>query len=149
MRIAASVLIISPLLVSQAGSVVTSDSVQIPGSTARVSGMASGQIKGVVFDDVDHDGLRDGGEPGIYNWRVVLSGTLSEEIRTDDEGRYLFAGLDSGNYVVTVFAPGSWTVTYPAANFHVLSLARGAARDGMDFGWGFPWNSITGMVLKT
>ncbi len=148
MRIGASVLIISPLLVLQAGSVGTSGPDQTPGSAARLSGMASGQIKGVVFDDVDHDGLRDEGEPGIYNWRIVLSGTLSGEIRTDADGRYLFAGLDSGDYVVTVFAPGSWTVTYPAANFRVLSLARGAARDGMDFGWGFPWNSITGMVFE-
>lgn len=120
---------------------------QTPGSIATL-GRASGVISGTVFDDVDHDGRRDEGEPGIDDWRIVLSGTVSQEIRTDVDGRYVFAGLDSGNYVVTVFAPASWTVTYPVANFYVLSLAGGAAMNGMDFGWGFPWNSIAGIVFE-
>jgi len=86
-------------------------------------------LEGVKFRDLDGDGIRDAGEPGIAGATVYLdlnrngrldqgeptTQTWADDPRTpsDDCGRYVFTGLAPGSYVVAeVFSEG-WEQTAP------------------------------------
>lgn len=66
---------------------------------------------------------------------------------SDEEGRYLFEGLDAGIYCVSVDAlspenvdlliPGNWTFPAPGTGRSGLRLALGEQRLTVDFGWDF------------
>jgi len=57
-------------------------------------------ISGVVFYDVNENGVQDAGEPGIEGVDVTLNdGTV---VYTDIDGYYLFTDLFAGDYVVIV-----------------------------------------------
>jgi hypothetical protein len=112
---------------------------------------AGGVITGIVFDDIDRDGLRDDGEPGVPNWKLLVSGKCIGDIRTDTDGRFTFAGLDSGSYAVTSFVPDEysmWTLTYPQTNLYSFTLHFDSVQQEIDFGWYYPWNSISGRVFE-
>jgi photosystem II stability/assembly factor-like uncharacterized protein len=112
------------------------------------------EINGVVFEDLDLDGIRNEEDPGIIRWKMLLSGKGTGDVRTDSAGRYTFAGLDSGSYTVTVSSEGIWPIlskwklTYPDTNLYSLSVGFDSARQGVNFGWNFPWNSIGGKVFE-
>ncbi len=58
----------------------------------------------LVWDDVNNDGVRDVGEPGVQGVVVDLSldGTVIATTTTDADGLYLFSELDPGDYVVII-----------------------------------------------
>ena len=75
-------------------------------------------LYGTVWEDIDGDGIRDEGEPGIAGVTVNLSGTSTATVATDAEGNYNFGNLSSsGSYTLTVSTGslpsvgGSWTET--------------------------------------
>ncbi|MCR8842103.1 GEVED domain-containing protein [Paenibacillus sp. SC116] len=76
-------------------------------------------ITGIVFNDLNHNGLFDAGEPGIPNVFVVLfsstGGTCASTI-TDANGNYSFTITTAGTYTVyeTVADPG---LTCPPTTF--------------------------------
>ena len=71
------------------------------------------RIGDFVWDDLDADGIQDGGEPGISNVVVVLSdtnGPVATQL-TDSAGLYLFTNLPPGTYSVTFTAPAGYVVS--------------------------------------
>lgn len=63
-----------------------------------------GTITGVVFHDLDHDGVREEGEPGMVDRLVSISGPggfFSDQPSAPD-GRYRFSDIAPGGYTVTV-----------------------------------------------
>lgn len=64
-------------------------------------------IAGRVWRDDNNDGVVDPSEPGIGNVTVRLTGTdlagntVTRELTTDPDGRYVFAELPPGTYTVT------------------------------------------------
>lgn len=62
-----------------------------------ISGAAA--VSGHVWRDLDHDRVRDGGEPGISGWTVQLlyNGTQVASTSTDGAGAYAFTGLAPGS----------------------------------------------------
>lgn len=77
---------------------------------------ASGSIAGVVFHDLDGDGGRDAGEPGLADQRVRLRfGTASRTARTNAFGRYEFTVDAPGLYAIHAEPGSDWhpTVTAP------------------------------------
>ena len=70
-----------------------------------------------VWYDTDKDGIQDSGESGVRGVRVILKDTGGAEIArttTDANGKYLFTGLDPGDYVVvfdTTTLPAGYSVT--------------------------------------
>ena len=69
------------------------------------------EICGVVWHDRNNDGIRDRGEEGIANVRIVLmdaDGNIISETTTDAQGRYCFVDLVPGEYSVKQFQPEGW-----------------------------------------
>lgn len=60
------------------------------------------EISGVVYDDLNRDGARDGGEPGMSGILLVLEQEGEEigALRTDPRGRFSFPELTAGDYEV-------------------------------------------------
>ncbi|MFK7923858.1 MAG: SdrD B-like domain-containing protein [Bacteroidia bacterium] len=78
----------------------------------------AGSIFGVVWDDVDGDGLRASNEPFISGVTVNLTGGATAI--TDDNGIYTFSDVTPGTYTVSVdlasLAGGPWTATGESDN---------------------------------
>jgi probable HAF family extracellular repeat protein len=108
-----------------------------------VSPEALATISGVKWEDGDGDGVQDAGEALLPNVTIYLdlndNGVLDlgePTTTTDTSGRYEFAGLVSGEWVVREIVPGGYRQTFPASNdgAHRVSLASGANFTEADFG---------------
>lgn len=94
-----------------------------------------GSISGYKWNDLDGDGVRDPGEPGLEGWTIILSGAESRTTVTDSEGYYEFANLAAGDYVVSEVLKDGWTQTYPPSpGTYSISLSPGESSTGNNFG---------------
>jgi hypothetical protein len=70
-----------------------------------------------VWNDTDHDGIQDSGEPGKAGVAVQLysnsacSGAPAASDTTDISGIYGFANLSSGTYCLQFTRPSGWTIS--------------------------------------
>lgn len=66
-----------------------------------------GVIGGVVFHDLNENGIRERSEPGVPDVMVTLSGTPERliTVRTDGDGGYRVAGLPADVYRVAMIPP--------------------------------------------
>jgi hypothetical protein len=87
-----------------------------------------GRVRGVAYNDQNGNGRRDDREAGIANWEVFLdlnnNGAWdADEPRTlsDDQGRYEFANLPPGSYLVEQILKAGWIRTSPLPA-HVLNV---------------------------
>jgi hypothetical protein len=74
-------------------------------------GAPLGGIAGTLFLDLNDNGKRDPGEPGVPNVTVLLDGRYS--VRTDEAGRFEFPFVGVGAHKITVVPdnlPLPWTV---------------------------------------
>jgi uncharacterized repeat protein (TIGR01451 family) len=72
--------------------------------------VANASLAGTVWRDVDHDRVRDAGEPLMPGWTVVLSrgGVQLATTTTSADGAYSFTGLAPGDgYSVRFLHPGT------------------------------------------
>ncbi|HLF92904.1 MAG TPA: SdrD B-like domain-containing protein, partial [Planctomycetota bacterium] len=102
-----------------------------------------GEIRGVKFEDLDGDGQRDLGEPGLQDWTIFLDADADGVLEpgevstiTDASGAYAFPDLGPGNYVVVEQVQPGWRRTLPAdpaARGYSVDLTSGASIIG-DFG---------------
>jgi YVTN family beta-propeller protein len=93
-------------------------------------------VSGDKFSDLDADGVRDVGEPGLPDWVFQLSGGPHSRVitaTTDSTGAYHFANLEPGVYTLTELAQTGWTQTYPAGGAYAVTLAD-QPLTGLDFG---------------
>jgi hypothetical protein len=73
---------------------------------------------GVKFEDLDGDGVKDVGEPGVSGWTIYLFGTdglgnsVDMSTDTDGTGAYSFS-VPPGSYTVCEAQPAGWTQSYP------------------------------------
>ncbi len=70
--------------------------------------VAAASIGDLVWDDLNANGLQDGGEPGLAAVTVNLLDGLGSPVAstvTDGSGAYSFGGLAPGDYIVEVIAP--------------------------------------------
>lgn len=88
------------------------------------AGEGSVQVGGVVWDDYDHDGIRDADEPGLPGVSVGLVDNLGQPVTdlrgnlvhsypTGGDGVYLFEELPPGTYAVQ-FVPQPGFLATPA-----------------------------------
>lgn len=62
-----------------------------------------GALGNFVWNDLNGNGVQDGGEPGVAGITVILynnAGTAVDTVTTDATGGYLFTNLAPGNYTV-------------------------------------------------
>jgi uncharacterized repeat protein (TIGR03803 family) len=93
-----------------------------------------GAVFGMKFWDKDGDGRQDNGEPGLANWTIALTkpNGATVTMKTDATGKYSFAGLGPGVYVVREVQQSGWQqTTRNPANIWIRS---GTQSGGNDFG---------------
>ncbi len=110
--------------------------------------MAS-DLAGTVIEDINRNGVKDGGENGLANWVVYLdanrnstfdSGELSTT--TNRDGDYWFSNMAVGNYRVAEVPPSGWVPTSPQSVDVELLDGKSSRVDFYNFGGG----SIRGTV---
>src|SRR3989442_13928395 len=72
-----------------------------------------GEIDGTAFNDLDASGWRAGDEPGLPGWVIELSGPVSQNTTTDDNGNYMFTGLPGGTYLACEVPQSGVSLTVP------------------------------------
>jgi protocatechuate 3,4-dioxygenase beta subunit len=103
-------------------------------------------ISGMKFNDLNGNGVKDAGEPGISGWGIVLTGTTwfghplpSQTVETAADGSYTFSGLIPGTYKVSEVSRTGWTQTAPSSGSgsYMVTFNFGApptTATGKDFG---------------
>jgi len=84
--------------------------------TVVVSLVEKAALGGVVWEDLDRDGIQDAEEPGIPNVTVELyivfsPGTFVDNTITDTGGFYSFINIDPGDYYLRFIAPTGYRFT--------------------------------------
>ncbi|GLI39271.1 hypothetical protein GHYDROH2_27720 [Geobacter hydrogenophilus] len=75
----------------------------------------TGSIGDFVWNDLNHNGVQDAGEPGLSGVPVTITGTniygtpVNMTVNTNTSGMYQFTGLCQGTYTVTVPTPAGYT----------------------------------------
>ncbi|MBO9998319.1 MAG: tandem-95 repeat protein [Cyanobacteria bacterium SID2] len=94
-----------------------------PGSVSSPSPVVNGEIRGSKWNDLNGNGLRDAGEPGLPNWTIFLDSNLDGVLDsgetstvTDANGNYAFTNLTPSNYVVAEVQQPSSTQTFPGVS---------------------------------
>ncbi len=73
-------------------------------------------VTGDIYNDLDGNGLRGSGEPGLAGWTVDLedsSGNVLASVLTDSNGNYAFTGVGGGSYQVAEVVQTGWVQTQP------------------------------------
>ena len=108
-------------------------------------GTGAGSIAGVVWHDLDDDGVRDPEDPASAGRTVFLDedgdrerGPAETTALTDSLGNYAFAGLDeSSTHRVALEMTLGWTTTFagpsPVAQLHRASVVGGQDADITDY----------------
>jgi hypothetical protein len=116
----------------------------------------TGEIRGIKWNDLNSNGVRDAGEPGIANWQIILDynqdGVLdplpsSQDIITTTNalGEYKFTNYFIGSYIVGEILQSGWAQTSPTTTHgsgignvapyqHMLTLSSGQVITNVDFG---------------
>ncbi|MGB6045871.1 MAG: SdrD B-like domain-containing protein [Pirellulales bacterium] len=97
-------------------------------------------LGGIVFNDLDEDGLRDATDRGVRSVYVYADLNNNEipnvgepGTRTDKQGRYSLS-LPAGRYSIRLQPPPGWEPTNPEDGSRIVSLAAGQQDFGVPFG---------------
>jgi hypothetical protein len=84
-----------------------------------------GKIAGVVYVDLNGNGVQDGGEPAVENVeiKVFRAGGFNFTVLTGPDGTYEVDKLIIGTYTVTGIPPGGYGI---APGFQQVIVADGA-----------------------
>ncbi|MBI5476248.1 MAG: choice-of-anchor D domain-containing protein [Ignavibacteriales bacterium] len=97
--------------------------------------LSRSKISGLIWNDLNGDGIKDIDESGLPNWKVYLSGDKTDSTITDVNGNYTFWYLNSGSYVISGENKTDWTQTYPSiSGSYNISLAEGQQLTDINFG---------------
>jgi subtilisin family serine protease len=111
-------------------------------------GNGPGTIQGVIFNDLDQDGLQDLGEPGVSNFRVFIDSNLNGVWESATEvsvlsgvnGSFFFSNVLPGLYRIDIVIPNegtpaaAWNITSPIGGSRDVQLLPGGAITGVTFG---------------
>jgi len=104
-------------------------------------GAVTGVISGFVYYDVNQNGSRDGGEPGLGGVPVLLTGTnplgpISIAVLTEADGSYTFSGplLLAGTYTITQTQPTGYGSSEAPGNSRDVVLGAGQVVTEQNFG---------------
>ncbi len=96
-----------------------------------------GSISGMKFNDLNGNGIKDMGEPGLENWEITLTmpdGSMVTTMTLTD-GSYTFTGLVDGTYMVGETMQAGWLQTMPPMpGTYSVDIAGGNNVIDIDFG---------------
>jgi len=94
-----------------------------------------GSLSGQVFNDLNGNGVKDGGEAVLPNRVMKMTGQITATVTTDINGNYTFPDLFPGNYTITEQPYYGWRTTAPdPANFNQAVSMGSKDFSGLDFG---------------
>jgi subtilisin family serine protease len=104
-------------------------------------GANAGKIEGSKWNDLDQDGIWDGGEPALADWTIYLDSDNDGQLdpgelstTTDTDGSYAFR-LQPGTYIVAEVMQPGWSQTYPSSpGTYEVELEEEEVVPGRDFG---------------
>lgn len=114
-----------------------------------------GSVRGTKFHDLNENGRRDPGEPGLANF-VIFADLNGNGVLDDGEpfavtradGSYSL-NLDSGTYLIREQPRDGWRQTYPQDNRgHIVTVGDGQIVSGIDFGNARVVAGISGVVWQ-
>ena len=95
-------------------------------------GYVNPRVAGMVYDDVNDNGVKDATEVGKSGVTVYLdlddSGTLNgsePSVVTGTDGAYALGGLDDGAYTARLVVPSGNRLTAPSAGSHTAAIGGG------------------------
>lgn len=102
---------------------------------------ATATITGTIFNDLNGNGVRDAGEPGLIGWGVFIDNNnngvfdpgTDVRVFSDSSGNYALAGLPPGTYRVNEGIPTGWRRTTSLAGY-LLTLTAGQVASGINIG---------------
>jgi hypothetical protein len=106
--------------------------------TVTTGAGSGGTVSGVVFNDVNGDGVQGAGEGGLPNWAVQLSNgstVVATSGPTDSNGNYTISGVAPGTYTLREVLQGGYTQTAPASpGTYSVTVTAGGTVAGKNFG---------------
>ena len=98
-------------------------------------------ITGFKWEDVNGNGVRDPGEPGLPDWEITLlknDFSFVDTVTTDADGQFRFDNVEPNELpvrwaLVESVQPG-WQPTAPATGFHLFDVGVAETIDDYDFG---------------
>ena len=87
-----------------------------------------GAIVGIVFNDLNRNGVQDEGETGLSGWKLKVQGTSNLTVTTDGTGKFVFENVVPGSYTLTEQTSYGWSQTSPVAMQYAITVT-GAAQD--------------------
>lgn len=97
-------------------------------------------ITGTLFDDVNNNGMLDGGEGGFSGQQVSISGTVSLITTTNSGGVYAFA-VGAGSFIINSDVPLGYYRTTPES--FTIDTSLGSVHPDHDFGFSNDQNAAT------
>jgi hypothetical protein len=95
-------------------------------------------IGGIKFEDLNANGVRDPGEPGLSGFVISLTpaapGTPPQVATTDANGNFIFLNVAPGTYTLAETQQQGFSLTVPAANAISVTLASGGSSIANEFG---------------
>ena len=107
----------------------------------------TGTISGAVFEDMNADSIKAGGDPGLSGWKVFISGTANDSTTTNGSGGFSFTNLEAGNYTVIIGLESGYNRSLPLSGSYAITLAAGQTASGKNFG-NYRFGSIAGMKYE-
>ncbi|TML81924.1 MAG: hypothetical protein E6G04_00305 [Actinobacteria bacterium] len=75
-----------------------------------------GKVTGTKYNDLNINGSRNNGEPGLENWTISLVGTGGTvTTKTDANGNYEFDDVEPGTYTVCETMQNTWSQSQPSS----------------------------------
>ena len=96
-------------------------------------------IGGIKFEDLNANGIRDPGEPGLSGFTITLSPAAPgspplQTVVTDADGHFLFTNVAPGSFVLSETQRQGFSLTVPALNSIPVTLASGGSSIANEFG---------------
>ena len=100
-------------------------------------------VSGYVFDDLNYNGIKEPGEPGMAGFTIYISSNCNTETFSSVPAGYSTTTDTAGYYNIMVphygvkvvmGLPSNYTVTYPANNYYNVNFSSGTIHPGHDFG---------------
>ncbi|MBS4028933.1 MAG: T9SS type A sorting domain-containing protein, partial [Ignavibacteriales bacterium] len=108
-----------------------------------------GTVSGLVFDDINGNAVKENGEPGVANWKLLIFGAKNDTLVTDSSGVYSVDHLQPGGYIISNVLPSNWVQTIPANNeVYVHNISTSGTNTGGNTFAIFQKGSISGYIYN-